>query len=144
MWGQILRLCNPLDELRRCHPNEADELQEISRALDSAGVTNSSHLHPSSDGTPQSLEAIAQAHRRLAEKYDHILARIRSLPDFTEFLQPEKFTSNGRCRARTGCVLFSRGQKSPKEQQALLLLFSPLCRANTDATSSLLYPLCAS
>ena len=52
--------------------------------------------------------------------------------------------SNGRCRARTGCVLFSRWQKPPKEQQALLLLFSSLCRAITDATSSLLYPLCAS
>jgi len=36
------------------------------------------------------LEQEAQAHRRLAEEYDSILARIRNLPDFSEFLRPQK------------------------------------------------------
>jgi hypothetical protein len=93
VWGQILRLRNPLDELRQHHPNDANELEKISRALDSAGVTHSDHLALPSNGTPQSLEDVAQAHRRLADEYDRVLARIRNLPDFSEFLQPQKSTS---------------------------------------------------
>jgi hypothetical protein len=93
VWRQMLRLRSPLDELYRCHPNEANELEKISRALDSAGVTNYSHLGLSSDGTRQSLEEAAQAHRRLAEKYDDVLTRIRNFPGFSEFLEREKSAS---------------------------------------------------
>ena len=126
VWGQMLRLRNPLDELRQCHPNEADELEEISHALDSAGVTNSSHLHSSSDGAPQSLEEIAQAHRRLAEKYDHVLARIRNLPDFTEFLQPEKSVS--LCDAAiSGPVVIVNVHKARSDALILLPQSSQVC-----------------
>jgi hypothetical protein len=40
----MLQLRNPLDELCQHYPNEANELEKISRALDSAGVTHSDHL----------------------------------------------------------------------------------------------------
>jgi hypothetical protein len=91
VWGQILRLRTPLDELHQLHPSEADELEKISRALDASGVMYGfEHSDTSSDGASQSLEMVAQTHRRRAEQYDHILARIRSFPGFSEFLRPRK------------------------------------------------------
>ena len=110
VWGQMLKLRSPLDELRKHHPDETNEL-EISRALDSAGVTYPDHLHVSTDGAGQSLEEVAQAHRRLAEKYDHVLARIRELPGFNEFLQPKK-TALLCHAAMSGPVVVVNAQKT--------------------------------
>ena len=39
------------------------------------------------------MELVAQAHRRRAEEYDHILARIRNFPSFSDFLRPKKSIS---------------------------------------------------
>jgi hypothetical protein len=89
----MLQLHNPLDKLHQHYPNDANELEKISHALDSAGVTHYDHLALSNNNTPQSLEDTAQAHHRLAEEYDHVLVRIRNLPGFGEFLQPEKSAS---------------------------------------------------
>ena len=93
VWGQILQLRTPLDELRQLHPDEANKLEKISHALDAGGVAYPGHSEMPSEGTYQSLEQGGQAHRRLAEDYDRTLARIRNLPDFAGFLQPAKSTS---------------------------------------------------
>jgi tetratricopeptide (TPR) repeat protein len=119
VWGQMLQLRSPLDKLRGHYPDEANELEKISRALDSAGVTHSDHLTLSSNDAPQSLEEVSQAHRRLAEAYDRILRRIRNLPGFGEFLQPEKSAS--LCSAATsGSVVIVNAHKSGCD--ALILL----------------------
>ena len=111
VWGQILQLRTPLDELREKHPHEAKELEEISRALDSAGVISHGHLGPLSDGTPWPLEDTAQAHRRLAEVYDRTLERIRDIPEFHEFLQPKK--SKSLCSVATsGPVVIVNASKT--------------------------------
>jgi hypothetical protein len=104
VWGQMLRLRNPLDELRQ-HGNE---LEKISRALDSASVTHSGYPALSSNDTSQSLEEVAQAHRCLAEEYG-----------FGEFLQPEKSVS--LCSvALSGPVVIVNAHKSRCD--ALILL----------------------
>jgi len=90
VWGQLLQLRTPLDELREHHPSEANELERISRALDTSGVAHPNGLVQPTDGAPQSLEEVAQTHRRLAEEYDRMIVRIRNLPGFSEFLQPVK------------------------------------------------------
>jgi hypothetical protein len=119
VWGQMLRLRNPLDELRQHHPNEATKLENISRALDFAGDARPDHLALSSNDTPQSLEEVGQAHRRLAEGYDHALARIRNLPGFGEFLRPEKSAS--LCSAAiSGPVVIVNAQKSRCDALVLL------------------------
>jgi len=95
VWGQLLRLRTPLDELRQHHPSEANELERISRALDTSGVAHpdgSVQVQPT-DAAPHPLEEVAQTHRRLAEEYDHMIARIQGLPGFSEFLQPAKSMS---------------------------------------------------
>ena len=93
VWGQMLQLRTPLDELHQSHPDEANSLESISRSLDSTAVTYSKYSRPQIDGASRSLEEEAQARRRLAEEYEHALARIRSLPGFSEFLRPQKSES---------------------------------------------------
>ena len=100
VWGQMLQLRTPLDKLRECHSKEANELERISRGLDSAGVACLDRSTRSGGGASQSsLEQLAQAHRRLAEEYDTTLDRIHNLPGFEDFLQPAK--SATLCNAAT-------------------------------------------
>jgi len=68
-------------------------LERISRSLDVTSVASPDHSDSSSARPTRSLEQEAQAHRRLAEEYDGILARIRNLPNFSEFLRPQKSES---------------------------------------------------
>jgi hypothetical protein len=119
----MLRLRNPLEELHQHHPNEANELEKISRALDSAGVTHSDHLALPSNNPSQSLERVAQDHRRLADEYDRALARIRNLPSFSEFLRPENSVS--LCNAAmSGPVVIVNAHKSRCDALILLPLSS--------------------
>ena len=89
VWGQMLQLRTPLDELREHHSDDAKELERIARALDSGGVPD--HSETPSDGASQ-LEQEGRARHRLAEDYERTLARIRGLPRFTEFLRPARST----------------------------------------------------
>ena len=116
VWGQMLQLRSPLDELRQHHPNEAAKLEKISHCLDSAGTIP---LGASSNKSPHSLEAAVQAHRRLAGEYDCVLAHIRDLPGFGEFLRPKKSASF--CHAVTsGPVIVVNAH--PMRCDALILL----------------------
>jgi len=94
VWGQILQLRTPLGDLREHHPQEADKLDAISRALESAGtVQNPDHSRPPNVDSSRTLEEVAQAHRRHADEYERLLKRIRGLPDFSDFLLPPKSAS---------------------------------------------------
>jgi len=89
VWGQILQLRTPLDNLRQRHPGEANKLEEISRALESAGTTQSTdHSSSSSVVTSPTLEEAVQAHCRLAKEYNHLVEHIHTFPDFGDFLLP--------------------------------------------------------
>jgi len=124
VWGQMLQLRTPLDELHQCHPDEADSLESISRSLDSTAVTYPKHSHSSTDGASRSLEEEAHARRRLAEEYERTLARIRSLPGFGEFLRPQK--SESLCNAATsGPVIIVNMHKTRCD--ALILLPHSSC-----------------
>ena len=116
VWGQMLQLRSPLDELRRHHPDEAAKLEKISHDLDSAGTIPPGAFN---NNLPHSLEAAAQAHRRLAREYDRVLAHIRDLPGFGEFLRPKKSASF--CHAVTsGPVIVVNAH--PMRCDALILL----------------------
>ena len=88
VWGQMLQ---PLDQLRRHCPNEAQELEKISHALESAHMVQ--YPAHSDTTTSQTLEEAARAHRRLADAYDRIVRRIRDLPNFEDFLRPRNSAS---------------------------------------------------
>ncbi|KAG9082856.1 hypothetical protein FS749_006513 [Ceratobasidium sp. UAMH 11750] len=91
VWRQLLELRTPLDRLMNSHPGMAKELQRVSHLLEGASMSDSSD-HPDSQSTASLLE-VAQRHRRLAEERERLIASIRLLPNFDDFLRPPKFAS---------------------------------------------------
>ncbi|KAJ7921301.1 CHAT domain-containing protein [Mycena leptocephala] len=74
IWGQLLNLRTPVDELRKSHPDLADLLVTLSTSLETAGTRS------------KSLESIAQRSHDFALQRDCVLQQIRELPGFERFL----------------------------------------------------------
>ncbi|KAJ7089150.1 CHAT domain-containing protein [Mycena epipterygia] len=89
IWGQVLNLHTPVDELRKSHPGLADQLVSLSTSLESAG-TQSNAVGDASK--PQSVQSIAQQSHDLALKRGHVLQQIRELPGFERFLLSKPFS----------------------------------------------------
>ncbi|KAJ7084120.1 CHAT domain-containing protein [Mycena epipterygia] len=83
IWGQLLNLRTPVDELRKNHPALAEQLVTLSASLETAG-TRSDDVAGASE--PQSLQSIAQKSHALVLERNDILQQIRELPGFQRFL----------------------------------------------------------
>ncbi|TDL18808.1 hypothetical protein BD410DRAFT_830680 [Rickenella mellea] len=100
VWGQILQLRTPVEELRLSHPELAVELTRISKQLERGASDNNF-------GTGQhrqSREDAGQQHRQLARDWDRIVEQVRQKPGFEHFLLPKQF-SELRNAARDGPVV---------------------------------------
>jgi hypothetical protein len=95
VWGQMLQLRTPLDDLRARHPALASKLQHISFGLNNASVSTSV-----AQSDVWSSENEAQALRRLAEEWDHALQEVRKLNGFEDLLHPTKFTALSKSSQR--------------------------------------------
>jgi hypothetical protein len=83
IWGQLLDLRTPVDELRNSHPDLADEFVSLSTLLETAGTRSNAVA----DGIkPQSLESIAQRSHSHALRRNGVLQQIRELSGFERFL----------------------------------------------------------
>ncbi|KAJ7872259.1 CHAT domain-containing protein [Mycena leptocephala] len=83
VWGQLLNLHTPVDELRKSHPDLADQLISLSTSLGNADTQSNA----GTDGIKrQSLESIAEQSHDLALKRNRVLQQIRVLPRFKRFL----------------------------------------------------------
>ncbi|KAJ7131344.1 TPR-like protein [Mycena epipterygia] len=72
VWGQLLNLRTPVDDLKHSHPDLADQLMFLSTLLEGAG----------------SLQSIAQRYHDHACDRDELLKKIRGLEGFHSFLLP--------------------------------------------------------
>ncbi|KAJ7476438.1 CHAT domain-containing protein [Mycena latifolia] len=82
IWGQLLNLRTPVDELRDNHPGLADRLVSLSTSLETAGTRSSAV-----DATkPQSLQSIANQSHAHALARNRVLQQIRELSGFERFL----------------------------------------------------------
>ncbi|KAI0319918.1 TPR-like protein [Amylostereum chailletii] len=88
IWGQMLQLRTPLDDLRAVDPKLANELERASRELDSAGTRQGPESGKEDEGV--SLEHEAQRHRRLAENYERMIEKARALPGCEDLLRPKR------------------------------------------------------
>ncbi|KAF8704371.1 TPR-like protein, partial [Rhizoctonia solani] len=88
VWTQRSQLQAPINTLSSAHPKLAEELMSISKELEVV----SSRVSPNQSGlaVDTSLEQTYQRHHWLADRYEHIMAEIRSLPGFEDFLRPAK------------------------------------------------------
>ncbi|KAJ7233553.1 CHAT domain-containing protein [Mycena rebaudengoi] len=83
IWGQLLNLRTPVDELRKSHPDLADTLLSLSASLETAGTRSNAVT----DGIePQSLDSIVRQYHDLALERNEVLQQIRELPGFERFL----------------------------------------------------------
>jgi hypothetical protein len=89
VWGQLLQLRTPVDDLQDKHPSLANQLKYISRELEGAG--SHGDLITPDTGKQQSPEASAKCYHDLAYERDQLLKKIRSLHGFDMFMLPNKF-----------------------------------------------------
>jgi hypothetical protein len=93
VWGQLLHLRTPVDLLCDVDPTLAQEITQVSKALEHASNRNTDNQHLSTDVQhPISLEQAARNHHRLAEKWEALVAKVQDIPGFENFLQPKKFS----------------------------------------------------
>ncbi|CUA72809.1 Dynein-1-beta heavy chain, flagellar inner arm I1 complex [Rhizoctonia solani] len=104
VWNQSLMLRSPLDQLALSHPSLSAQLQDVASQLNIA----SSDSRTSRVSVPDSMileqVTVAQRHGQLAQKYDRLLAEVRTLPGFESFLCPAK-SSELVCAARNGPII---------------------------------------
>ncbi|PVF92184.1 TPR-like protein [Serendipita vermifera] len=87
VWTQILQLRTPVDQLREVDPGLADQLLRVSQSLD-----RGSQPAGLSDRETSSTEEEGRRYRALTAEWESIIKRIRSLPDFKNFLQPPRLS----------------------------------------------------
>jgi tetratricopeptide (TPR) repeat protein len=102
VWVQLSRLRSPLDELRHAHSNLADELERISTPLhnptvriatrEAAELTSDDPFSSIPSFVPTDSEHQRHDHVKLAQRYDELLARVRSLDGFENFLRAKKLS----------------------------------------------------
>ncbi|CAE6411051.1 unnamed protein product [Rhizoctonia solani] len=88
VWNQILELRTPLDALSVVDMDLTRQLQSISRNLERAGSREANLI--SKFGEMLDLGREAQRHRELASEWDQLLAKVRKVPGFEEFLRPKR------------------------------------------------------
>ncbi|KAG9079188.1 hypothetical protein FS749_008749 [Ceratobasidium sp. UAMH 11750] len=86
VWGQMLQLRTPYDELYAVHPDMAAELQSVSHQLEHAAMSHPIEQAATTDG--RSLHEIAWEQRRLAQRREELLDSARLLPGLEDFLRP--------------------------------------------------------
>ncbi|KAE9394823.1 TPR-like protein [Gymnopus androsaceus JB14] len=93
IWGQILQLRSPLNDLHHQHPKVAKELEMVARMLQNAGISTKGDSENIASGIKQgTMEEEAQKHRRTAARYEELVQQIRGLDGFTNFFKPKKLS----------------------------------------------------
>ena len=88
IWGQILHLHTPLDDLRARDPILAAKLKMIAENLEHS----SSQHFLGEDNIKISLEQAAQHHRQQAREWERAVEEVHKLPDFEHFLLPKQYS----------------------------------------------------
>ncbi|QRV90289.1 CHAT domain protein [Ceratobasidium sp. AG-Ba] len=88
VWGQILQLRNPFNDLSRVDSGLAQKLRDIASRLDSVG--SSSALQISREGVLSDARSQTEHHNRLALEWEKLLEQARQIPGFESYMQPLK------------------------------------------------------
>ncbi|KAI0083728.1 CHAT domain-containing protein [Irpex rosettiformis] len=115
VWSQVLQLRTPLDDLRRRHPQLADDLYNVSQVLQHAASSPSSSLLSSTEPrrAQPSLKGQAQNSHIYALEYEKLIAQIRELDGFKDFLLPKKLSQlTGACASGPVVVINAHESRS--------------------------------
>ncbi|KDQ49329.1 hypothetical protein JAAARDRAFT_200961 [Jaapia argillacea MUCL 33604] len=88
VWGQLLQLHTPINELQQVQPQLAARFAQVSNQLQQTSTPS----HTSEAGNQHSLEEVAQEHRWLTAQWEAILGEIHGVQGFDRFLLPKPFS----------------------------------------------------
>ncbi|VDB96018.1 unnamed protein product [Peniophora sp. CBMAI 1063] len=92
IWGQVLSLRTPLDDLNDSHPRLAASLRRVQQGLLSSARTSFAPETLTVSEIPGlTTNHAVDAHRALAIEHDGLLKQIRTCPGFEGFLLPKSF-----------------------------------------------------
>jgi len=92
VWNQINDLRTSLDILQTYNPKIANELMSVAQSLENAASRTESSISIAEPGI-SSLQDETASHVKLAQRWDQLLAKVRNIPDFEDFLQPPSSSS---------------------------------------------------
>ncbi|KAJ7648744.1 CHAT domain-containing protein [Mycena polygramma] len=104
IWGQLLNLRTPVDQLKQDHSELAKEFLSLSNDLERATIRSSSR-----NQTPAS---IAQHIHEKAHRRDVLLKQIRKLKGFHRFLLPKTMSELSSASQKGPVVLLNAGDES--------------------------------
>ncbi|KAH6897724.1 CHAT domain-containing protein [Coprinopsis sp. MPI-PUGE-AT-0042] len=88
VWSQLSNLRTPLDNLCLHNSQLAQSIRDVSKQLETAGLSRGQSHIDLSASQKMLLEDEARAHLKLARQWDDLLKTVRSIPGFESFLQP--------------------------------------------------------
>ncbi|TDL19658.1 hypothetical protein BD410DRAFT_773568 [Rickenella mellea] len=90
VWGQLLQLQNPMDDLRAIDLDLAERLSHVAFALEQGGYKEN-RMVTESDVKMSSSQAISKYHR-LANEWDSLVKVAQKKPGFKHFMLPKKIS----------------------------------------------------
>jgi tetratricopeptide (TPR) repeat protein len=124
VWGQINDLRTPIDVLRAKHPELADDIVRVSSSLEISGSQSREDANFTADSTvkettPQE-ETTGSINAKLALEWDQLLAKVRTLPDFEDFIQPLSYSVISEHLPKSGPVVLINIHKDRCDALALV------------------------
>ncbi len=118
IWGQLLQLRTPVDDLRQRHPDVADRFTVLSKKLE--GAFTRDNVEATFNDLPHRPVSISsENYHELVDERDQLLQHIRGLDGFGRFLLPRTF-SQLQMAARNGPVVCINVSK--RRSDALILM----------------------
>jgi hypothetical protein len=119
IWGQLLQLRNPVDDLKQCHPDLADRFTVLSKKLEGASTRDNIEATTFNDLRDSPLSCSPENPHELGHERDQLLQHIRQLDGFDRFLFPRTFLQL-QMAARNGPVVCINVSK--RRSDALILM----------------------
>ena len=104
VWGQINDLRTPIDVLRAKHPDLADDIVKVSSGLEIHGSQSSEDANFRADSIAERTTP-GEENAKLALEWNQLLAKVRTLPDFEDFIQPLSYSVISEHLPKSGPVI---------------------------------------
>ena len=115
VWGQINDLRTPIDVLRAKHPVLADDIVRVSSSLEIAGFRSQEDANSMVEETTPHEERA-----KLALEWNQLLTKVRTLPDFEDFIQPLSYSTISEHLPKSGPVILINVHKDRCDALALV------------------------
>ncbi|PPQ68743.1 hypothetical protein CVT25_012837 [Psilocybe cyanescens] len=90
VWNQLNDLHTPIDGLHEHNPTLANDIVRVSMALQNAAsrTESTAYMEETNMATKTSLQEQAHTHIKLAQEWEQLLIKVRTIPQFADFLCP--------------------------------------------------------